>query len=105
MNFNFYYLELFYKTKYLFLIILNKVLYLSKIFEFMKKKLLSMVSLSAIFMMNAQEKDSLHQKKIEEVVITGQYVQQSINKSIYKVEVIDSEQIKKYGGNFCGRSS
>lgn len=44
--------------------------------------------------MSAQEKDSLNQKKIEEVVITGQYMQQSINKSIYKVEVIDAEQIK-----------
>ena len=52
------------------------------------------MSLSAIFWINAQEKDSLNQKKIEEVVITGQYMQQSINKSIYKVEVIDAEKIK-----------
>lgn len=50
--------------------------------------------LSTVFLMNAQEKDSLNQKKIEEVVITGQYMQQSINKSIYKVEVIDAQQIK-----------
>lgn len=60
----------------------------------MKKKVFSVVSLSAIFWINAQEKDSLNQKKIEEVVITGQYMQQSINKSIYKVEVIDAQQIK-----------
>lgn len=60
----------------------------------MKKKVLSIVSLSFIFWINAQEKDSLNQKKIEEVVITGQYMQQSINKSIYKVEVIDAQQIK-----------
>ena len=60
----------------------------------MKKKVLSILSLSTIFWMNAQEKDSLNQKKIEEVVITGQYMQQSINKSIYKVEVIDAQQIK-----------
>ena len=60
----------------------------------MKKKVLSIVSLSAIFLINAQEKDSLNQKKIEEVVITGQFMQQSINKSIYKVEVIDAQQIK-----------
>lgn len=60
----------------------------------MKKKVLSVVSLSAVFWMNAQEKDSLNQKKIEEVVITGQYTQQSVNKSIYKVEVIDAVQIK-----------
>lgn len=60
----------------------------------MEKKILSIVSLSALVWVNAQEKDSLHQKKIEEVVITGQYTQQSINKSIYKVEVINAEQIK-----------
>lgn len=60
----------------------------------MKKKVLSIVLLSAIFLANAQEKDSLDQKKIDEVVITGQYTQQSINKSIYKVEVIDAQQIK-----------
>ncbi|MBO6185343.1 MAG: TonB-dependent receptor plug domain-containing protein [Chryseobacterium sp.] len=60
----------------------------------MKKKVLSIVLLSTVFWMNAQEKDSLNQKKIEEVVITGQYMQQSINKSIYKVEVIDAQQIK-----------
>ncbi len=60
----------------------------------MKKKILSIVSLSALVWINAQEKDSLNQKKIEEVVITGQYMQQSINKSIYKVEVIDAQQIK-----------
>jgi outer membrane receptor for ferrienterochelin and colicins len=67
---------------------------LSKIYEFMKKKVLSIVLLSTVVWMNAQEKDSLNQKKIEEVVITGQYMQQSINKSIYKVEVIDAQQIK-----------
>lgn len=60
----------------------------------MKKKVLSILSLSAVLWVNAQVKDSLQQKKIEEVVITGQYMQQSINKSIYKVEVIDANQIK-----------
>ncbi|KUJ52383.1 TonB-dependent receptor plug domain-containing protein [Chryseobacterium sp. JAH] len=60
----------------------------------MKKKVLSVITLSAGFWMHAQDRDSLNQKKIEEVVITGQYMQQSINKSIYKVEVIDAEQIK-----------
>ncbi|GEJ47186.1 TonB-dependent receptor [Chryseobacterium sp. ON_d1] len=44
--------------------------------------------------MNAQQKDSLNKNNIDEVVITGQYMQQSINKSIYKVEVIDAQQIK-----------
>ncbi len=60
----------------------------------MKKKVLSILSLSAICWISAQEQDSLKQKKIEEVVVTGQYTQQSINKSIYKVEVINAAQIK-----------
>lgn len=60
----------------------------------MKKKVLSVLSLSTVLWVNAQEKDTLSQKKIEEVVVTGQYMQQSINKSIYKVEVIDAQQIK-----------
>lgn len=60
----------------------------------MKKKVLSILSLSAALWMNAQKKDSLKQNSIEEVVVTGQYTQQSINKSIYRVEVIDAQQIK-----------
>lgn len=60
----------------------------------MKKKVLSILSLSAICWINAQEQDSIKNKKIEEVVVTGQYTQQSINKSIYKVEVINAVQIK-----------
>ncbi|WP_162086655.1 TonB-dependent receptor plug domain-containing protein [Chryseobacterium aquaeductus] len=60
----------------------------------MKKKVFSVALLSSIFWMDGQEKDSLNQKSIEEVVVTGQYTQQSINKSIYKVEVIDAAQIK-----------
>ncbi|MBV8325423.1 TonB-dependent receptor [Chryseobacterium sp.] len=60
----------------------------------MKKKVLTVLSLSIAFWMNAQQKDSLNKKNIDEVVITGQYMQQSINKSIYKVEVIDAQQIK-----------
>lgn len=67
---------------------------MSKIFESMKKKVLSILSLSTALWMSAQENDSIKQKKIEEVVVTGQYTQQSINKSIYKVEVIDAQQIK-----------
>jgi len=60
----------------------------------MKKKVLSILSLSVVLCVNAQEKDSLKQKAIDEVVITGQFMQQAINKSIYKVEVIDAQQIK-----------
>ena len=60
----------------------------------MKKKILSLLVLSGIMKVYAQKKDSLNQKNIQEVVITGQYMQQSINKSIYKVELIDAEMIK-----------
>ncbi|UOE37098.1 TonB-dependent receptor plug domain-containing protein [Chryseobacterium oryzae] len=60
----------------------------------MNRKVLSVGLLSAVFWIKAQNKDSLQFSKIDEVVITGQYKQQSINKSIYKVEVIDAQQIK-----------
>ncbi|MCU7613309.1 TonB-dependent receptor [Chryseobacterium sp. GMJ5] len=60
----------------------------------MKNKVLSVLTLSAVCWINAQEKDSLNQKKIEEIIITGQYLPQSVNQSIYKVEVIGAQQIK-----------
>ncbi|MGN7866130.1 TonB-dependent receptor plug domain-containing protein [Chryseobacterium sp.] len=60
----------------------------------MKKKVITVLSLSFAFWMNAQQRDSLNKQNIDEVVITGQYKQQSISKSIYKVEVIDAQQIK-----------
>ncbi|RZJ39469.1 MAG: TonB-dependent receptor [Chryseobacterium sp.] len=59
----------------------------------MKKRTMSLFSLAILNLAYAQ-KDSLSQKNIEEVVVTGQYTPQSINKSIYKVEVIDAAQIK-----------
>lgn len=65
-----------------------------KIIGVMNKKVLSVGLLSAVIGVNAQTQDSLQLSKIDEVVITGQYKQQSINKSIYKVEVIDAQQIK-----------
>ncbi|SMP89081.1 outer membrane receptor for ferrienterochelin and colicins [Epilithonimonas pallida] len=55
--------------------------------------MMSVLGLLSINMVLAQ-KDSINQKIIEEVVITGQYNPQSINKSIYKVEVINEQQIK-----------
>jgi outer membrane receptor for ferrienterochelin and colicins len=67
---------------------------LLKIIGVMNKKVLSVGFLSAVIWANAQTQDSLQLSKIDEVVITGQYKQQSINKSIYKVEIIDAQQIK-----------
>lgn len=60
----------------------------------MKKKVLSILTMSVFLCIKSQVQDSLKQKKIEEVIITGQYMQQSIDKSIYKVEVIDAQKIK-----------
>ncbi len=60
----------------------------------MNKIRFSIVCLSAAGFLGAQVKDSLQSKNIDEVVITGQFSPQSINKSIYKVEVIDQQQIK-----------
>ncbi len=65
-----------------------------KIIGVMNKKVLSVGFLIAVIWANAQTQDSLQLSKIDEVVITGQYKQQSINKSIYKVEIIDAQQIK-----------
>lgn len=59
----------------------------------MNKKTASVLGLFAMGFAFGQT-DSLSQKSIEEVVVTGQFSPQSINKSIYKVEVIDTEQIK-----------
>ncbi|WP_028121484.1 TonB-dependent receptor plug domain-containing protein [Epilithonimonas tenax] len=59
----------------------------------MKKRTMSLLTLAILNFAYAQ-KDSVNQKNIEEVVITGQYTPQSINKSIYKVDVISAEQIK-----------
>ncbi|MFC0344309.1 TonB-dependent receptor plug domain-containing protein [Epilithonimonas hispanica] len=59
----------------------------------MKKRTMSLLSIAVLNFAYAQ-KDTLNQKNIEEVVITGQYNAQSINKSIYKVEVVNAEQIK-----------
>ena len=72
--------------------ILNKILSSQKFFS-MKKRTMSLLSLAILNFAYAQ-KDTLNQKNIEEVVITGQYTPQSINKSIYKVEIIDAIQIK-----------
>ena len=59
----------------------------------MKKRTMSLLSVVALNFVYGQ-RDSIRQKSIEEVVVTGQYSPQSINKSIYKVEVIDAAQIK-----------
>ena len=64
----------------------------------MKKRTMSLLTL-AILNFAYGQKDSLNQKNIEEVVITGQYTPQSIKKSLYKVEVISNDDIKRMAVN------
>lgn len=47
----------------------------------------------------AQKTDTLQSSNIDEIIVTGQYMPQSINKSVYKVEVIDAEKIKNMAAN------
>lgn len=58
-----------------------------------------MICLSVMGFLSAQKKDTLQSGNIDEVVITGQYNQQSIKKSLYKVEVISEEDIKRMAVN------
>ncbi|SMC88816.1 TonB-dependent receptor plug domain-containing protein [Moheibacter sediminis] len=59
----------------------------------------------ALFAFNAvqaqidEEIDSTKVVGLDNVVITGQYSAQSVDKSIYKVEVITAEDIKNFAGN------
>lgn len=48
---------------------------------------------------NEKKKDSLKQNQLEEVVLTGQYNPQSVNKSVFEVEVLTEEDIKLLAGN------
>lgn len=66
----------------------------------MRKNLLFVLSLSSFATVLAQQKpaDTLA-KSIDEVVITGQFGNRSIKKSLYKVEVIDRAQIERFGAN------
>ena len=60
----------------------------------MKRKILSILTLFPVALgVFAQVK--IDSTTIEEVVITGQYSPQSIKKSLYKVEVITSEDIQR----------
>ena len=64
------------------------------------KYTLGALCISMAAAVQAQKTDSLQTRDIKEVVITGQFSPQSINKSVYKVEVIDGAQIKPYKHTF-----
>jgi len=62
--------------------------------------LMPIVVLGLSISVKAQKSDSIQTKKIDEVVVmTGQYKAQSIDKSIYKVEVINETQIRAMAAN------
>ncbi|MFW2135601.1 TonB-dependent receptor plug domain-containing protein [Chryseobacterium sp. TY4] len=61
----------------------------------MRRKLMPIVVLGLSIAGNAQKTDSIQTKKIDEVVVmTAQYKAQTIDKSIYKVELINETQIR-----------
>ena len=64
----------------------------------MRKTLLSIITIFplSIGVVAQAQKDSAN---IQEVVITGQYSQQSIKKSLYKVEVITNEDLQRMAAN------
>ncbi|MCZ2083886.1 MAG: TonB-dependent receptor plug domain-containing protein [Flavobacteriales bacterium] len=64
----------------------------------MRKTLLSIITIFplSIGVLVQAQKDSA---TIQEVVITGQYSQQSIKKSLYKVEVITNEDLQRMAAN------
>ncbi|WP_392436657.1 TonB-dependent receptor plug domain-containing protein [Cruoricaptor ignavus] len=62
----------------------------------MKKLIIAAVLILGFHHISAQEEDTL---TIKEVVVTGQYSSQSIKKSLYKVEVLTSVDLKRMAAN------
>lgn len=48
---------------------------------------------------NEKKNDSIQRNRLEEVVLTGQYNAQSVNKSVFEVEVLTQEDIQLLAGN------
>lgn len=60
------------------------------------------ILVTALFLspfLRAQEPDSLGINTLGEVIITGQYNPQSVDQSVFEVEVISQEEIKRMAGN------
>lgn len=58
-----------------------------------------LLTLSSVHAQIDEEIDSTEIVGLDNMVITGQYSAQSVDKSIYKVEVITAEDIKNFAGN------
>ena len=69
------------------------------------KKILLLSYLTLFFnLVTAQEtneikNDSIQRNELEEVVLTGQYNKQSVNKSVFEVEVLTQDDIQRLAGN------
>ena len=48
---------------------------------------------------NEKKNDSIQRNRLEEVVLTGQYNAQSVNKSVFEIEVLNQEDIQLLAGN------
>lgn len=60
------------------------------------------ILIAALFLstfLYSQQPDSLDVNQLEEVVLTGQYNPQSVDQSVFEVEVITEEEIKRMAGN------
>lgn len=62
-------------------------------------RLILLISLVFTAFTYGQNKDSIRVNDLEEVVITGQYNPQSVDKSVFEVEVITEREIKQMAGN------
>ena len=63
----------------------------------MKFKQLSTILLLASSSLTALAQDTLQSRDIDEVVVTGQYKQQTLRKSVHQVKVISREDIERQG--------
>ena len=70
----------------------------------MIKRYFFLTTLLVFFQTKAQEidslrQDSLHYNSLKEVVLTGQYNRQSVDKSVFEVEVLSQKDIKMLAAN------
>lgn len=60
---------------------------------------LTICSTQLLFAQHSEPTDSIETVSLDNLVITGQYNAQSVDKSLYQVELISSEDIKNFAGN------
>jgi outer membrane receptor for ferrienterochelin and colicins len=70
-----------------------------QILSFLNKALIPFTGMFALFIFpaSAQDADSTRNKELDDVVITGQYGENTLHQSVYKMKVIDSKRIQQQG--------